>query len=84
MRTHRTSRQLNCTNQISDKKKVFLLVTVGLALFATPAFAYLDPGSAGLAYQIALPVVVFLLTAWRWVISKISSVIEWLKSVFLQ
>jgi hypothetical protein len=43
------------------------------------AYAYVDPNSAGLLYQIFFPVVVALGLTWRWIKETIKQV--WLKIV---
>jgi len=51
----------------------------GLSAIAIPAvaFAYVDPNSAGLLYQIFFPLVIAATIAWRWIKDVISSV--WLR-----
>lgn len=61
------------------KGKRFRFALFGLWAIAIPAtaFAYLDPNSAGLLYQIFFPLVVAVTLAWRWIKDTASSI--WLR-----
>jgi hypothetical protein len=61
------------------KRKGFWFTLFGLWAIAIPttAFAYLDPNSAGLLYQILFPVIVAVTLAWRWIKDTASSI--WLR-----
>lgn len=51
-----------------------LVLTIALALFAAPAFAYIDPNTGGYLFQLLAPLVAILISAWVFLSDKIKAI----------
>jgi len=51
----------------------FALILIAIMSVPRTAFAYVDPNSAGVLYQILFPIFVAVTLAWRWIKQTVTS-----------
>jgi hypothetical protein len=57
-----------------NRQQLIRFAAFGLSAVSLPAvaYAYVDPNSAGLLYQIFFPLVIAVTVAWRWIKDTVS------------
>jgi len=67
---------------MSTGKLVRSIVVASILMAPKVVFAYVDPNSAGVLYQLLFPLIVGVSLAWRWIARTFRAFQSWLRNLF--